>query len=452
MINISFNDVANNSLIFIQNKLFDSMRDVSKRVVVVALVALSCLTALYLLVQCSNWVSNEGDEHDVIEPEEIIDISIPAQENEAVETLQAKWLDNSYQEANRVLKKQLIPKQLKPEHMGFMNPNTQKYAIMGRVLEIKKLYKNTHYIFTHGQASQISIVNKVVKECTRVFSPNHYHPLNDAFRLPNTITYSKNANDFIQTFKATDPGFMDDGHHSDKMISVDAQFTNQEALESALYFFSKDSNIAFKSHTELEIIFNSIFSNYLLNKTICNMFARKAADIAIQRHKETQIGVLYAICIPKTIIQNDETNFAYPCHPFGKICKCFPESHRVTLLDKMQQDQVVLCKSGNYTQYRILTSKLAEQKGVRSFAVDALPKKKVKFYQNQIEALIKELKDYSHLSDLIDQLDEDLSIIEQIISLREAAPHLEEKYVQLLYEDAKNAISKSDFTESWMKK
>ena len=182
------------------------------------------------------------------------------------------------------------------------------------------------------------------------------------------------------------------------------------------------------------------------------MFARKAADIAIQRHKETLIGVLYAICIPKTIIQNDETNFAYPCHPFGKICKCFPESHRVTLLDKMQQDQVVLCKSGNYTQYRILTSKLAEQKGVRSFAVDALGKKKVKFYQNQIEALIKELKDYSHLSDLIDQLDEDPSIIEQIISLREAAPHLEEKYVQLLYEDAKNAISKSDFTEPWMEK
>lgn len=456
--------IANCSVVFLQNKLIDSMSDLSKRVIAVALVALSCITALYFMIQCCNWVFNEEDgmgggaisfklfslseeEPEISEPEQIIDISTPELETQAVEAIQAKWLDDPEQEANRVLKKSLIPKKLK---LTCLDSNHEKYAVMGRVLEIKRLYQHTHYVFTHGQASQISMVNTFVKECTRLFSPQHYHPLNDAFRLPHTITYSKNANDFIQTFKATDPGFVDDGHHSDKMISVDAQFTNQEAMESAFYFFSRNSNIAFKSYEELKKIFNSIFSNYMPNKTICDMLAQKATMIAIQRQKESKIGVLHAICIPKATIQNDETNFAYPCHAFGKTCKCFPESMRIEKLEQMQKDKVVLCAGGHLTQYRILTSKLAEEKGVRSFAIDALPKYKVKSYQQQAEALVKELNDYSLLSDLIDQVDEDPTVIEQITSLREAAPHLEEKYVQLLFDDAKNSVPKTDYQEPWM--
>ena len=127
------------------------------------------------------------------------------------------------------------------------------------------------------------------------------------------------------------------------------------------------------------------------------MLAEKACKIAKQKKAETKIGILYAICIPKSIIQNDKTNFAYQCHPYGKQCKCFSGSDRIKLLEKMQSNESVVCKSGLKAQYRLLTSRLEEEKNVRAIAVDALPKGKRKIYRDQVKELAQEARQYSDL-------------------------------------------------------
>ncbi len=355
------------------------------------------------------------------------------EEIKAVDSLKNQWLDDLSLEKNRILNEHLIPSTYLPLYQSKIK--NEELAIIGRVLELKRLYKDTHYVFTHGQASNISMINLINQECIKVFTPHFYHPLKSPFRLPHTITYSKNANDFIDTYRASGMTFMDDGYHSDKMISVDAQFWNQSTCESALYFFRGNSNISFTNVSGLKKIFKENFLNYLPHEKFAEQFADKAVKIAQKRSSTTKIGVLYAICIPKEIIQNDKTNFAYHCHAFGRTCCCFFFKNRVTLLNEMQADKMTKCFGGSITQYRILTSRLTEEKGVRSFAVDALPKAKKMEFETEIRALVKELFIFSQLYDLIEKMDEDPAAIVQIDSLLEANPTIKKSDVDQLFDE-----------------
>lgn len=371
-------------------------------------------------------------------------------ERDAIRGIKIHWLDTPQDEVKRILNTHLLPSSLQtgssPQSMS--TENLEKYMVMGRVLELKKYYKNTHYVFTHGQAPEISIVNEFLKTCIRIITPDQYHPYRPAFRLPNTITYFKNVNAFIKTYNATSPSFKDDGIHSHEIISVDAQFTNQAALESALYFFSKAHNIGYTASSgKLKNIFKLNFLNFLPVESICEELAIKAEQIAIKRKQETKVGVLYAICIPKSVVQNEETNIAYASHAFGVACTCAVNANRIKKLEEMQQDIVTTCNGGN-TQYRILTPRLMEEKEARCFAVTPLSKIKKNDYKNQIEKVVTELKNYSHLYALIEELDDqypnDVLLI-QIESLKETIPFSssKQKHIEALYAAANIAKTKA---------
>ncbi len=359
-----------------------------------------------------------------------------------IAAIEGKWLDDCKAESQRLKNANVFAKSL-PSNLN----SNEIISVLGRVLELKNYYRDSHYVFTHGQAAAISMVNTINKECVRRFTPNLYHSLKTYFRLPHTIVYSANAKSFITDYKAANnPSFIDDGYHSDKIMSVDAQFWNENGAESALYFFKAGTNISFNSKEALEKIFKSNFANYIASESVCKMLAEKAASLALDKAKDTKIGVLYAICIPKSVVKDDNKDLAYHCHPYGRVCDCFPYKNKITLLEEMQKDVEIKCKNGMRTQYRILTARLTEEKGVRSFQVDCLPKATKRKYEERVKELVNLVVLYSQLSGLIESMDEttfdeDIILLQQSIqSLIEASPQLEKKYIDLLYKEKKPLV------------
>jgi len=529
MLDLSINTFNTIGMTFFQNKSFEFKNDISKRIAFVALVALGCVIAVYVINKCleniffppqvpykspapsfhyttvpksfptsipysfekkpvnSTYSLTHLQNPTIIETKENptppietfstqnvkqdlpvlqfqTNFKTKAEKLEAlkkeqglVKLIKKKWLDNDKQEINRIINAKILPSLVEK---ALLQPSLtevyQKHAVIGKVLELKNLYKHSHYVFTHGQASQISMVSHVMDECLRTFSPHWHHPLRIPFRLPHTIIYSENANEFITKYDAVKPSFKDDGFHSDKMISVDAQFWHDTGYESAQYFFSNGTNIAYSDDAPLTTLFKSTFLNYFPHDlsgvvdstcdSICTMLAEKALKIAKQRRLDTKVGVLYAICIPKNIIDNDTTNFAYPCHAYGRTCNCFP-NQRIKKLEDMQGDTPVICTANSSrTQYRILTSRLTEEPDVRIFAIDALSKIQRKHYRNQVKKLVSELSLYSHLADMIERIDDEPWLIEEITSLKEST-QMDEKYIKLLLDTKKIVISSAQNTE-----
>lgn len=371
------------------------------------------------------------------------------QERAAISAIKAKWLDRPQDEVQRVLNTHLLPPSLQTKTSPNLMPieDLEKYMVMGRVLELKEQYKKTHYVFTHGQAPEASVINEFLKTCIRIITPHQYHPYRPTFRLPYTITHFQNANEFIKKYNATasNPSFKDDGIHSHEIISVDAQFANQAVYESALYFFSKGTNIGFTQSEKLNNIFKLNFLQFLPVETICANLAEKAVQIALKRKQETKVGVLYAICIPKAVVDDDQTNFTYASHAYGRACACAKNANRIQTLVNMQNNIETYC-DGGYTQYRILTPRLVEEEGARCFSVSPLSKIKKNYYKQQIETVVKELQVYSHLYSLIEEIDEqhpDEVLLMQIESLKDMMPRSEQKHINFMYAAAKIAKEKA---------
>lgn len=458
MCSFLLNNISNYRVIFFQDYLLGAVKNsLSKRVAIVALIALSCLATFFLVYQCCDWVSKEYKYEipysrvveDPVEDLESDDVEFNSleEEQELIKSLKQNWLDDPKEEAQRIKDEKLLSDraQRRIDQLVKFNQSVdylhssdrdQISMVVGRVLELKSFYRKTHYVFTHGQAPEISIANQLIKEFVRAFTPLLNHPLKVPFRVPHTVIYSENADDFINKYNATENNSVySDNAHNAEMISVDACLWNIHQTESALYFFELGSNINLcHGKPALLNIFKSIFLNYLPDETVSALLAEKACKIAAQKKIDVKVGTLYAICIPKAIVQDEKINFAYRCHPFGRKCNCFPVADRVKVLEEMQANKFLSCKTtGLMPQYRLLTSRLTEEKDVRSFAVDSLPKDKRKSYRNQIKGLVQEAIKYSHLCDLIEKLEEDPSVMDEINSLIESSSQLDPSYIQHLF-------------------
>src|SRR5205809_685315 len=76
MYSLPINNIANHGLHFFQETIFESVKNNSKRIVAVALIALGCLATLYLAYQCC-CASDDGFSVDPYDPPKPTPYSAP---------------------------------------------------------------------------------------------------------------------------------------------------------------------------------------------------------------------------------------------------------------------------------------------------------------------------------------------------------------------------------------
>src|SRR5262249_5825895 len=139
MHNLVINHISSHGLSFLQDSIWESVKQqLSKRVVIVALAALSCLTAVYLVYQCCCWraswvqddldIRNWGRPKDPIdpwmspvtkahpqtpslvqddiedfEPEDDVSFDSFEKEKELIQELKQNWLDDPKKEKQRLI-------------------------------------------------------------------------------------------------------------------------------------------------------------------------------------------------------------------------------------------------------------------------------------------------------------------------------------------------------------
>jgi hypothetical protein len=305
--------------------------------------------------------------------------------------------------------------------------NTTVHALVGRIRELKAMYADTHYVFTHGQSLALSTITETIRELNRNFYPKLFHPFAPAFRQPNTVPFTENVDAFFEKYrllqKHGNERFVDD-HVNVELLSVDGYLYNTDSYESAIDFLRRNDNICtINDKNKITELMQGILSFHLSNRFVCQVIAHRLNQNGSFIQQEGRAGVLYALCVPKILVQDNRRNFVYRAHPFGKRCDCYPQQH-IEVLEKLQRDTKVSCVSsyGYNPQYRMLTSRLMQNRdgtrtlGVRSFAVYGVKKSVSDQYQQQVKATIQAFFIYTYLFKLAKPLGthEEESLLQKI--------------------------------------
>lgn len=335
---------------------------------------------------------------------------IKTDEELEVKILKEGWNDDVSQEVMRLQAKQLtIPHDV--SHYNMQNP--QAKMIVGRIREFKEQYRKSHYVFTHGQGTGLSVINECMKYLLKAFTPDLSNPLSMPFRQLYSIEETANITAFFKKyenhpnpqFNINSYSFNDDmlNKETGELLSVDAYMWSTAGSESALDFFLRGTNInTGMDPTIVKKIFNKVLSHYFINfrsgeavgdQILCKAIAEKAEKISYAKAKATTIGTLWAICVPKDVLQDPKRNFAYRSHAYGRPCKCYHTSSDINVLEKAQEDVRHACNP----QWRLLMCRVDNEKGVRAFPVNSLTKMQNKQFSRQIKNLIREAAFYSNI-------------------------------------------------------
>lgn len=326
-----------------------------------------------------------------------------------IKKLQSKWLDNPLKEQKRLRHFRYYSfEELFVRH----NKRDCEVAlrnIVGRIQEVKEFYRNTHYVFTHGQSLSISLINQAIKEALCLFTPRFYHPLAPSFRIPGTVPHTATITDFFKKYNVDSPIFNNNSINIE-LLSVDSYLWNMNSYQSALDFLCMNDNICtIHDPDKLKKLFLSILTHYVANDFICANLAEKFNQLNTQIQSESKIGVLYAICIPKVLVQDPKRNFVYRAHPLGIRCSCHPANH-IPILEQLQNNQTHPCTNhhmpdynGFNPQYRFLTSSMMGDKannrtlGVRALVADSFTASTRASYHTKVQKLMQALHFYGRL-------------------------------------------------------
>lgn len=301
-------------------------------------------------------------------------------EKKQIKALRSRYEDDPLRELERLKRK------------PFVHPTLKAYApeplsiIFGRAMEIKRLYSETHYVFTHGQSLEISMINQLIKELIKTFYPHQYQPLTSPFRLPGTLQDFQNAEKFLKLHEN-----INDHELRDSLLSVDGDNSRYVTDESALYFTDINASVGSGYIYQFfeNIVVNVLSEMHLFDEKTCAVFAKRIAILAKEKAPKSLTGTLYTICIPKKSVQEPSESIVYDSKPFGKPVKQTNSEMIERLENRQLREEYVDDKDG---QYRILTAGLSELRGVRSFAINNLSKDTNRHYKNELRSIISDLK------------------------------------------------------------
>ena len=285
--------------------------------------------------------------------------------------------------------------------------NVEFNVLIGRALEIKEKYKDSHFVFTHAQSHLWATTSELITALFKRIDVKSDYDLCTIFRQP----VEKRIN--VKGYLEKKPLINDSSErHGRELLSVDAHIWSYKSWESALYFLLSKSNV--KSTTET-IVFNTIYphiAGYLLKSRVTN----EILAIARRRQLESKIGTLFLICIPKKMVENPETNIAYRSLPYGIPLPQLAQTKEIQILEKLQDDRFACSGITNkifqklsfwitgkqmnlptkieqhqVPQYRILAEQIRPSDGCRSFCVTAISERRLKSYKQEIDAIVEKI-------------------------------------------------------------
>lgn len=301
-------------------------------------------------------------------------------------------------------------------------------VMLGRALEIKMIFSETHDVFTSSQSTDYLFLSIFLKELIRRQKPHKNIQGMKYFRdmcifekkegLENKIEKTrflflrKAANWFanIRTGKTTDhkvrkltqrpetlkdfikkhPLINDARQYFDhkaeprsKLLSLSGYFFDTAYTESSLYFLTHNYNILTRKkkfdHTSplLKIVSDTLCKTFPTFQTeVLTIYINQIVQ-ALPK-EEYPCGNFFVLCIPK----EKSKDIVYRAHPYGIMCSCHPNRETDAILKKAQNDEIesIRCKSHSIPQWRAFIPQLEndEEEGkerIHIYRLSPIPKK-----------------------------------------------------------------------------
>ena len=278
----------------------------------------------------------------------------------------------------------------------FLTPTHEK--IFARAEEIKQIYKDTHYVFIHGQSVSFMPVIYLINALAEKDSASK--PL-----LFKYIRLPQSSETLVE--KSIDLSKIKSDHKYNirkQLLSVDAYFPNKIDGESAYYFMEVNGSVIFNNYDMTHLIPKIILpeeklSIYYKEYQIALDIGKDIQTIEKNLKQTAPCGNLLVFCIPKDLINNSSPDtIAYRAHPYGKKCMCHDEKNQIKILQSLQDDHLdgsTKCtqQKNDIPQYRLLTQSMTPGKGILFFMLTPIKKEQRKKIKNDIDDILIKYSD-----------------------------------------------------------
>lgn len=294
------------------------------------------------------------------------------------------------------------------EH-GIMMNDSNKNAIKKIALqaaEVRNLYKDTHYVFHHGQSTNNWIATSfLIKDLVNAFHPEKDTRGFKFLRTPAYLDAPGTKTTVIPTPEIDD----NDVATGNLVLSSTAYLFDDEPGESALYYLASNKNVAERNNGIgiVKTVYEQIIKKFA--PTCPPHIASKYADEILNEQKQLSIhadcGQLFTICIPKSVVEKKKDTIVYRSHSGGKKCTCHNPVKDKEALTKLQNniiDADVRCDNKNFvyhtksaypiSQYRIQIKNLAPEDGTMIFRHTPFDKKVLKVFKDKVHKIVEKLE------------------------------------------------------------
>ncbi len=278
------------------------------------------------------------------------------------------------------------------------------------------LQNEGYYVFLHAHSYPIALHLELASHLARdhqseEFKAQKPHESARKFRAPGVGQLFANTKEYLRSHiaDAINAGYSMDDNHRDTIISCDAIPENNESYESAQHFFKSNRSIV-DTHSSTGMTFKAFdaqfirtyIQNYHLQQYVIELFAKAREGLS----GIADYGMIRIIAIAKETLQNENTNYMWRSHPFGRLCKCrhsvhkFGHSEFVETLKDHQAGSYKLCTKDAFfrtPQYRILARNIDKDITKQVFTMDCLNNDERTNYNIIFESLLRPLSNIQTL-------------------------------------------------------
>ncbi len=201
----------------------------------------------------------------------------------------------------------------------------------GQALEIREIFKSTHYVLIHAQSSRwlflSDLITAFMKHKNEGKEIGHFQYLR---MVPEVASHD------ITLYSKGKPGlrYEKNEQSASDLLFADLCFRNNAHYDSARSFLMNNKNFA--DENKMIAVTTSILRNFCphLSSQECFKLTEKLFDLA--RNDPCIVGNLFVLCVPKTLSEK----MMYPAHPAGSPCTCHAEENLRNRLEAIQNNEI----------------------------------------------------------------------------------------------------------------